>query len=274
MNKFCFLIPRTPTSMRSELREMLWEACKHSLINQIEKNWTAIVIGDDKIKPIDNRFIYIEGDEIWKIDKLKIALEFLKNQEIKPEYLIRLDDDDLFSKNALMKLNEMKFDCAFDRNHAFAELATGRISIQERDWIPNTAIHKFEHAIEFVDYDNQNEMLFAHDHDIIWKHYYKNKKTIKSDLLSPLYLRVLSPTSITSINNYSDDSLKEYRKYLMKFGLWRYVIDDFPDFIESYQALNNAEKLMNVDKNIIFNKFELFKKRFLKRLIKFKKMAF
>jgi hypothetical protein len=270
MNKFCFLIPRTPTSMRSELREMLWEACKHALINQVETNWTAIIIGDDEIKPDDKRFIYIEGDEIWKIDKLKIAIEFIKDLKIKPEYLIRLDDDDLFSKNALAKLDKMHFDCAFDEFHAFAEVITRRVSLQERDWIPNTAIHKFEHAVNYITYNNQNKMLFVFDHDTVWKHYYKNKITIKSDKKSPIYLRILSPVSITSFANHSGDSLKQYSNYLMKFGKWYHVLTDFPEFMESYQILSKAEKLTDINKKAIFNEFKLIKNRILKKLIDFR----
>jgi hypothetical protein len=68
---FLFIIPRTPVSKRSPLRNELWELCKKSLMQQTSKNWKTIIVGDVTGEYLDpNHFIVIDFVDQPKSEKL------------------------------------------------------------------------------------------------------------------------------------------------------------------------------------------------------------
>ena len=118
---YLFIIPRTPIKYRNSLRDELWELTKKSLLTQTSNNWQAIIIGDTKNEDLNvEHFITINYDDYTKVDKIQKALDYIKNSFIiKPEYIIRLDDDDIISRTVLTEIDKLpaKFDCYFDSYH-------------------------------------------------------------------------------------------------------------------------------------------------------------
>jgi hypothetical protein len=225
--KFCFLIPRTPVKFRTSQRNLLWNFTVKSLLSQKSKEWKAIVIGPSEVVlSADKRFVFLEHDLMPKGQKIVKAIEYLNYQDTQPEYLIRLDDDDLISEEKLSDLEKEieKWDCVTDEYHGFAELSLGKISLQKRAWFPNTVLHLYNHAVTKVDVEGKENFLIAHDHSKVWHKYYQDKKVIYSSKFSPVYLRILSPTSITSGKSL------EYHAYLYSFGSWQYNLQQLKGF--------------------------------------------
>src|SRR6185437_13897891 len=221
---FVFLIPRVPTSLRNNLREDLWELCYANLMNQTSKNWKAIVIGhlSDKI-PDNHHFILLEKDDGTKIEKLKLGLNYIKNTlPQKPDYVIRLDDDDIFSKDILKTIDckSTDFDCIYDPWHASVDLVYMKISFRNNYWLPNTVIHSYPNAIQIC--GPVNTELILQDHSQFWHIYYKNKNCYLTSKKKPVYYRVLSPYTITSSTSQNKDNVdwKTHNIYLDGYGPW------------------------------------------------------
>ena len=106
---FVFIIARTPVKMRNSLRDELWKISLNSLMRQTSKNWKAIIVGDtndDRLKT--EFFISLNFDEYTKKEKIQIALDYLNtNYLVKPQYLIRFDDDDIFSDSILTYIEHL-----------------------------------------------------------------------------------------------------------------------------------------------------------------------
>lgn len=173
-------------------------------------------------------FEQIELNASSKEDKLYLAGQKLASmKELPARYLVRLDDDDLINPSVFDEMADSEFDIAYDSYHWFYDLSSGLTSSQKRDWIPNTAIHRMDKALEKVDRIGGSELageqnyLMACDHSRAWKPYYHNKKIVNSNPSKPIYLRVLNNSSRTARDSASIDSKNEYFRYLKTFGFWK-----------------------------------------------------
>jgi len=227
---FVFVIPRTPLKYRSPLRNELWSLSKKALISQTSQNWKAIIIGDtsgDKLP--GDKFYTIPGDDYNKIEKLEMSLKFIESWPIKPDYLIRLDDDDIISPVILSFIAQLpkKYACYYDSRHACIDLVYLKISFGKNLWFANTVIHKYEHAIEKCGKHNQ-KILLQH-HDEYWHKYYSDKNTYAIPKDKAIYYRILSPFSITSALSSTDTTVKwsEHLTYLNGYGPWVPLADRF-----------------------------------------------
>ncbi len=218
---YLFLIPLMPPEKLDAQRAALRSLCFRQLrsLGASSRVW---LLGDANEEVSDFQTIKVEGTS--KEDKLWEAGKILKASFTPPaRYIVRLDDDDLINVSAFEAAANKDFDCFTDRYHQFYDLSSGAVSAQKRDWIPNTAIHKFEHAMQTVPATGGSKLagkenfLFACDHSQAWHSYYADKKVVYSDKNNPLYLRVLNPGSITAREN----GLKAYADYLAGFGNWK-----------------------------------------------------
>lgn len=257
-----FVVPLMPDNLRNELRDELWRLCRNSLINQKNQNWKAIIIGNDFLStemPC-NKFIYVEGDALTKKDKLSLALNYIDTQvEEKPNYLIRLDCDDLISPDFLRSFNNIKHcDLYCDRYHICIDPVHLAISYRDADWVANSAVHLYKHAV--TPYGPNKEPLFIIDHALYWKEYYAGKSIIYTKKSNPVYYRVLSPFSISRNNTKERNSgiESEYAYYLTGFGPWISLSKHF--FIYD-QIVKLSDKLKDYrgDHSVIFKLVNLLK---------------
>ncbi|MCW3071663.1 MAG: hypothetical protein JWO44_1553 [Bacteroidetes bacterium] len=248
MKTFLFITTLTPSSLLSPLRASLFDLYKDSLNGQTYPNWQALLIGEEEKK--QGRIIYKKTDAVSKGDKLKVAYEYLLSLEVKPDYIIRLDDDDLISQYALEYAGGLDFDCCSDLYHSFYDIASGLTSQQHRDWLPNTIIHKYEHAV--AAYGDSGLPLFNQDHSQAWHRYYAGKKIHFVPKKHPVYLRVLSPTTITSkidplhSEKFENIDMNAYSAYLKGFGKWRnFNLCDFecyrPQLLQTWEEFSGLK---------------------------------
>jgi len=245
MKKFLFITTLTPKALLSPLRASLFDLYKDSLNAQSYPNWEALLIGEEEKK--QGRIIFKQTDAVSKGDKLKVAYEYLLSLEVKPDYIIRLDDDDLISQYALEYAAKHEFDCCSDLYHTFYDIASGLVSQQHRDWLPNTIIHKYEHAV--AAYGDSGQPLFSQDHSQAWHRYYADKKIHFVPKKHPVYLRILSPTTITSkidpllSGKFESIDMNAYSAYLKGFGKWRrFNLNDFeyyhPQLLKAWETFS------------------------------------
>ena len=201
-----------------------------SLYNQSYTNWKALWIGekefqDDKIKEINVK------------DKNTLSEIYLRQDVINYindcDYIIKLDDDDIILPNTLQIASVLNFDCYCDEYHTFYDISSGALTQQKRSWIASTSIHKKEHALTIQNgttiANNFIQSLFYGEHGKDWIAYYKNKNIVFAAKENPVYVRVLSPTSITAgaktfpVKSIDDTDMKDYYKYLKQFGVWNQV---------------------------------------------------
>lgn len=239
---YFFIIPRTPLKKRTSLRQDLWQSTLQSLINQKSKNWKAIIIGDTRSDNLElDNFISLDYDNFTKKEKIKIALDYIKvNPYLNPTYLIRLDDDDIISRTILSDIDsiKVKYDCYCDRYHTYIDLMYMKISHLKNSWMPNTVIHKYEHAIKPC--GSMNIPLILQDHNEYWHEYYSNRNVYWSKMEYPIYFRILTPSSITSgLSNVDDiNGYNNYLKYLNGYGPWISLNSEL-SFFNSLLQLSN-----------------------------------
>lgn len=219
--KYLFIIPLTPQTLLNEIRINLQFICFETLKSQSYHNWKALVIGDYiENVPKDNRFININY-EGRKEEKLQKATQYIIDNDLKSDYIIRLDDDDIFNPNILNEIKDLDFDIYVDKTQFFWNHETKQVASRTWNWFPNTCIHKTKHALteygSFAKGDFQRfhdkSLLIENDHSQLHP-YYINKKVIYSKKNSPVYLRSITNTSITAGNS------KNYNNYLNRFGNW------------------------------------------------------
>ncbi|MDG5800310.1 hypothetical protein QA597_08075 [Marinilabiliaceae bacterium ANBcel2] len=230
MKSFLFIIPLTPKKIRVGQREVLWSLCKKTLLSQTYENWKAIIIGEDRnFQPQNNNHFHLIPYEGRKEEKLQKATEYIIQNNIPGDYIIRLDDDDIINPTILKKVANLDFDLYVDKYQWFWYYESGMVSNRVWHWFPNTCIHKREHALaEWGDYAKgdfkrfkEQALLIENDHSQLHP-YYKNKKVVFADKNHPVYLRTITFTSITAKNS------KDHEKYLKRFGLWeKNNIQDF-----------------------------------------------
>ena len=239
-NTFLFIIPLTPESNLTPLRKELQQLCFNTLLSQTYSNWKALLIGAFKPEGTkDNRFIHI-SEEGYKELKLQHAVKYIQETNLKSDYIVRLDDDDLINPSILKHYATSQADVIVDLYQWFVEWESKRVSKDFKPWFANTVLHKSEHALaefgeiarEGVAQLNDFIPLIATNHALM-HNYYKGKQIDFLDEEIPLYLRVINPDSITS------KSVQSYQDYLQKFGLWK---EKFPvDFI-GLKAVGGTKK--------------------------------
>ncbi|MBI4930127.1 MAG: glycosyltransferase family 2 protein [Bacteroidetes bacterium] len=225
MKKFLFFVALTPTQLLTPLRKNLFLQFLNALENQTYQNWQAILIGEEEKN--DGRIIYKKTYLKTKSEKLISAYKYFLTLREKPDYIIRLDDDDLISPNVLQKVVtcSVDFDCYADKYHAYYDVVSGQVCHVQNAWMPNTIIHKTNHAISSYTHDAKPLVLL--DHSKYWMEYYLGKRIIWENKTTPVYLRIMSPTSITSgmssqsIMNFSTDILNNYHRKTKGIGKWK-----------------------------------------------------
>ena len=283
LKSFLFVTHLTPTSKRSSLRSDLQKIYFKALNNQTFENWKVLLMGEKD--EVNDKFIEIDvGNYQTKTERSQRLNAIYSRKEIidlfySSDFIVKMDDDDIISPTILSKVNSMHFDVYYDQYHHFYDVSSGIISRQKRNWIPSTCIHKREHAITKINPvgpDNiySNSVLYS-DHSKVWHVYYKSKNIVFSDIDSPVYLRVLSPTSISSgathfpLTGFEQVNMMEYDNYLKKFGNWTTIKgNDFNAYLDdlkyswedfsgsSFRELNFKERsnLFQKIKSRIFNK--------------------
>jgi hypothetical protein len=227
MKKVVFITHLSPQGIRSSLRQVLIETMEKSLHAQTYPHWRALWIGenereDDKIKEI----AYSKNNPLKEVYTRADVLEFINDCD----YLVKLDDDDIIMPYTLERGLQHDFDVYCDNYHTFYDCSSGVLTQQKRPWIASTCIHKKEHAwakqIGEGQADNFVNSLFYASHGRDWITFYANKKIVYAQPEFPVYVRVLSPTSITAgaktfpVKSIADIELKQYHKYLRQFGIW------------------------------------------------------
>ena len=251
--------------MRNSLREELWQISKKSLQTQTSKNWKAIVVGDTSSDELNNEFfITLNYDDYSKHEKLQIALDYLKNSpRFSHDYLIRFDDDDVFSETILSDIEKMpvKYDCYFDEYHTYVDSVYLKLSQIKNLWIANTAIHKFQHAITVC--GKSNLPLIIQDHSEYWHIYYSDKYIYKAKRLNPIYYRILTPFSITSSKSQDAGFIdwKKHLQYLKGYGPWVSLNHSFKFYIDFKTVSNKYFQMKPVIKSSywMFNKLKYLK---------------
>lgn len=243
MRHFIFLIPKTPTRLQDKTRKDLWELCVKALLSQTCQNWKALVIGENACNGInDGRFLHIDF-EGKKEAKLQKATDFIIENNISGDYVLRLDDDDIINPNILERLPSNDFDLFVDQNQWFWHYETGKVSTRIWPWFPNTCIHKREHALNvwgnYAEGDfpkfKPKALLIENDHSKIHPYYF-DKKVVFSKKRAPIYLRTITSSSITALNSQNGQ-----QAYLKTFGNWKNnTLNDF-HFLKR-EKLESAEK--------------------------------
>lgn len=225
MKKFLFVIPQSPKRIIGPFRQRLIDQSYRSLLAQTSNDWQALFLGEDE--RTEGNCHYIKSPFGTKEEKLHFVVDLLLAEQNLPEYIIRFDDDDLIHPDVLTSISNLQFDCYADLWHTFFDVSSGRCSSQKRDWLPNTVVHKTEHALEsygeyhyVVKSDLRGPHLLQNDHSKWWHNYYKDKNVVYAPKGQPLYMRVLSPTSYTAGSVGAGDEKKNYAEYLSKFGNW------------------------------------------------------
>lgn len=259
MNKFLFITTTSPKSFEKEtLRNKLFNLFLKTIhkINYPHVDFYIVKPIDEKINVTKDNIKIFDSEKNTKGEKLIEIFEFLKSSDKKYDYVSRLDDDDLLSTKTLYHFSTSKADLIMDKYHSFLDITSGRISQQKRPWVPNTALHKFEHAMKLVDENDTSGLLFGHSHSKKWRVYYEGKNVAYSSKRSPIYLRILNPMSITAISHNQKNAINaaalDYFNYLNRFG--HFKVRQLPDgFRELDSDVANIISALNYERNKRWN---------------------
>jgi len=251
VNSFLFIIPAIPKKFSDIHRVGLQDLCISHLISQTYSKWEVLWISENAPNTSDKRFIHIDY-EGPKEEKLQVATKYIIDNNISADYIIRLDDDDLFNTKILNEIKGATFDVTVDKHQSFWMYGTNYFASRVWYWFPNTCIHKKEHALAIygvlangdVKQLNSKVRLIENDHSKIHR-YYIGKQIRFSLKNNPIYLRTITSNSVTYNNSNDKES------YYSKFGNWKQKsFDQFniphslkkPPFNQSInQKLNNSK---------------------------------
>lgn len=228
-NSFLFIIPVTPKKFLTPQRAQLKKLCFQTLLNQTYDNWKALVIGETDDVPKNEKFILLEKHGS-KEEKLQFACEYLKSNLLELDYLIRLDDDDIFNPSLLSEVADQNYDIFTDKYHSFWNPNSGMIAQKIRYWFPNTCIIKREHALKnfgssptgaYKSFRPQS-VLIENEHHEFHLYFNNTHKIFFSKKNNPIYIRTLNQDSITYINS------NNHNEYMNKNGIWKK--NNFPKF--------------------------------------------
>jgi hypothetical protein len=243
--KFLFITHLTPKAKRSSTRAALMELMEHSLKAQSYKHWKAMWVGEAERE--DGPIKTVDCSAPGSLSTLYLR-EDVKALIAWADYIIKLDDDDIILPHTLEIASRLEFDCYADRFHTIHDLTTGRTTQQMRPWIAATCIHKKEHAITLNRgegiADNFINSLFYGEHGRDWIAYYLGRNIRYAHPTTPVYVRVLSPTSKSSgavvfpAHSLADVDLQAYAAYVRGFGGWnRYPIRNFASYLPKLQKI-------------------------------------
>ena len=216
-----------------------------SLKAQTYTEWKALRIGEEErtdgpIQTVDAASAESLGT-IYQRPDVKALIDWA-------DYIVKLDDDDIILPHTLEIASQLEFDCYADRFHTFHDLTTGRTTQQMRPWIAATCIHKKEHAItlnrgEGVA-DNFINSLFYGEHGRDWIAYYAKRNIRFAHPTTPVYVRVLSPSSKSSgavvfpAHSPADVDMQAYEMYVRGFGSWNtYRIENILTYLPRLAAI-------------------------------------
>lgn len=234
MKKFLFITHLTPKRYRSPLREELISIMQSSLLGQTYTAWQALWIGEEERLNGNIREVKVlngNREELGRSLRETYARPDVRDMIAACNYIVKLDDDDVISADILEKVSRLEFDCYCDEYHTFYDIMSGIVTQQKRNWIASTSIHKKEHALILPGRNtpgaNLIDSLFYTDHAKDWINYYAEKNLKYAERGAPVYLRVLSPTSITAgagirrVLAANDIDLQRYYTYRRQFGTWK-----------------------------------------------------
>jgi hypothetical protein len=226
---FLFIIPLTPFDKLPEERKLLQKICFELLKKQTYKHWKALLIGEYIPENMDdeNHFIHLNFNGTKEL-KLKVACEYIENNSIHTDYIIRLDDDDFINPFILSEIKNLDFDVFVDSYHHFLCYFRKKYTRQFRPWFPNTfiirkkiALLKKEDLSVYELFENNQKYLIENEHHKIHHYFMIYKKKIKFNPMNyPVYLRTINLSSISA--SYSND----FQDYMNSFGIWNDLLDE------------------------------------------------
>lgn len=232
MKKFLFITHITPVAKRSALRQALIENYFKSLNAQAYQNWEVVIVGEKDVD--EGKFHYFSLNVNSEEEKFKALKELLASERFcvlanQADYILKLDDDDIISPNVLEKVAKLDVDVYYDAYHTFYDISSGLITQQKRNWMASTTIHKKEHILAAWNGPGATQVgnLLYTNHADAWHVFYKDKNKMEAPKDEPIYLRILSPTSITSgalsgpPKSIGEIDMQKYYKYLSSFGNWQ-----------------------------------------------------
>ncbi len=224
MNSYITVTTYAPESMKpGTLRNAVFDAFYSNLKAIRYPKIKCLLVGSEPPKQEGNIY-WIKSTGLTKGEKLIDAKNYLLEHDLKSDYITRLDDDDFICSDALHDFAHATGDVLCDKMHAFMDLTTGKFSSQTRPWIANTALHRFDHAFQVTPLSDESGLMFNCNHADCWLPYYQDKHIEYAAQEHPLYVRLLSPTSITSSGSASITSNQvnfdqgAYKKYVRTFG--------------------------------------------------------
>jgi len=218
-NKFIFIIPLTPKALLTQERKYLQELSLSTLLRQNYEYWNALLIGDyiPDIAKNSDKFYWLNY-EGTKAQKMPLGAKYIIDKGLDHNYIIRLDDDDIFNPTKLNELKFSKFDIYVDKKQFFWNYKTKEIASRTWYWFANTTIQRREHAlllwVDIADENHKKSYIIDTSHDHLHL-YYRDKTILFSKSKSPLYLRAVNSSSTTALD--ADD----YSKYMNSFGNWK-----------------------------------------------------
>lgn len=255
MKKFLFVTCLTPQSLLTDLRKDLHKEYLKALSAQTNTNWVVYLLGE-KEECIDS-FNYIKCIGKTKEDKLIEAFHLIKQLEQKPEFIIRLDDDDLISEDALSKVEALqnKYDVFTDEYQAMFDTYYGKSLEKKFPWWPSTLIMKYNDAMS-IQPEFSNKPLFACSHDLAFHKYFKKHKVFYSEKQYPFYRRIFSPTSLSFKTFDGKTDIVKYNQYLKTYGFWKFYSDATSKKLRNIYlpiALKYYNKKYNTNLYILYN---------------------
>ncbi len=232
MKKFLFITHITPVAKRSVLRQALIDAYYKGLNAQTYREWKVIVMGEEERTEGKFNYFHLQGEsreEKFNAIKSILASERFLSLANEADYIVKLDDDDIISPHVLEKVSKLDVDIYFDQHHTFYDISSGSITQQKRNWFASTCIHKKELVLSAWNGPGASLVgnLLYSEHHASWHVFYQDKKMLAADPDEPVYMRVLSPTSITSgalagpPKSIAEISMEKYFIYLQSFGNWK-----------------------------------------------------
>lgn len=217
----------TPVSPRSledgNLRSLIFKLFlrQFDYINAL--NYRVILLSGEIIHTDNKNIQTIVVTTKTKRDRLNEVKQTIIRDYKQFTHICRLDDDDFLNPNLNEYWPQEHFDAWYDNQHCFYDIASDRFASQKRLWMPNTTIMTMDCA--FGEWHEKGKsLLFDYDHSATWHLFFDDKRTIASRAENPIYLRVLSPFSITSEQNraFVDERIimRNYFDYLSGFGSW------------------------------------------------------